>query len=141
MLKKQINRPKPVLTKIGLPVYQIIQWFTFKCLYILRYYRCAHNLSELKKQLIYQMRYSLFMTLAVKHRCSIKKIINLYGKDPAIYIVTSKGYKFDQLRNIIAYPSKNFISTISRKYLKSINLMNLETFKYLHKTLDFFKLL
>jgi hypothetical protein len=142
MLKKQVNLPTPVLTKIGFPVYQIIQWFTLKCLDILKYYRCAHNLYEVKKQLIYQMRYSLFMTLAVKHRCSVKKIITLYGEDPAVYVVANTLHtKFDQIRNIIAYPSRNFISILSRQYLKSIKLLDLESIKNLNKTLNFYKLL
>lgn len=141
MLKKNINAPSPVLKKVNLPVYQIILWFEHKCLSFLYYYRCAYNLGEVKKQLSYQMRYSLLMTLATKHRSSVTQVVKRYGEYPTLYIVSYIGQMFYQLRKIVMYPTRSFIYNMSKKYLGSVSIFDFETLDYFSKSLKFFEIL
>ena len=48
---------------------------------LLSYFRCADNLNTVKKIVTYHLRYSLLHTLARKHKCSIKKILEMYSKE------------------------------------------------------------
>ena len=45
----------------------------------LEYYRPASNLHRLKSIVNYHIRWSLLNTLAAKHRCSLKQVIDKYG--------------------------------------------------------------
>jgi retron-type reverse transcriptase len=48
---------------------------------LLSYFRCADNLNTVKKIVTYHLRYSLLHTLARKHKCSVKKILEMYSKE------------------------------------------------------------
>jgi Type II intron maturase len=48
---------------------------------LLSYFRCVDNLNTIKKIVVYHLRYSLLHTLARKHKCSIKKVLEMYSKE------------------------------------------------------------
>ena len=48
---------------------------------MLSYFRCVDNLNTVKKIVTYHIRYSLLHTLARKHKCSIKKVLEMYSKE------------------------------------------------------------
>jgi Ni,Fe-hydrogenase III large subunit len=59
----------------------IVQFYGTLAWGLLYYYRCANNLSSLRKLVNYQLRYSCLYTLACKHKRSLSKTIQLYSKD------------------------------------------------------------
>lgn len=59
----------------------IISYFNNTAHGLLSYFRCVDNLNTIKKIVTYHLRYSLLHTLARKHKCSIKKILEMYSKE------------------------------------------------------------
>lgn len=95
--------------------YQIINWYVSKVNGIWNYYSCSDNIWEVKKILNWLLRYSLLRTLAIKHKFSIKKCIQMYSMSPCSFYV----YKQDGLiKSIILakYPSFTFINNKKKKF-------------------------
>lgn len=59
----------------------IISYYNTLAYDLLSYFRCVDNLSTIKKIVTYHLRYSLLHTLARKHKCSIKKVLEMYSKE------------------------------------------------------------
>lgn len=47
----------------------------------MNYYRCADNLHKIKRIINYTLRWALYHTLANKHKCTIKQLVNKYGPE------------------------------------------------------------
>jgi hypothetical protein len=79
-----INRKKKPISKTSLlqaEPWLIISYYNSVVHGILSYFRCVDNINTIKKIVTYHIRYSLLHTLAHKHKCSIKKILETYGKE------------------------------------------------------------
>jgi group II intron reverse transcriptase/maturase len=79
-----INSKKKPISKTSLlqaEPWLIISYYNSVAYGILSYFRCVDNINTIKKIITYHIRYSLLHTLAHKHKCSIKKIIETYGKE------------------------------------------------------------
>jgi group II intron reverse transcriptase/maturase len=79
-----INNKKKPMSKNSLlsaESWLIISYYNNTAHGLLSYFRCADNLNTVKKIVTYHLRYSLLHTLAHKHKCSIKKILEMYGKE------------------------------------------------------------
>jgi group II intron reverse transcriptase/maturase len=79
-----INNKKKPISKTSLLVAEawlIITYYNSLAHGLLSYFRCVDNLNTIKKIVTYHLRYSLLFTLAHKHKCSIKKILDTYGKN------------------------------------------------------------
>lgn len=78
-----INNKKKPMSKTSLLVAEawlIITYYNSLAHGLLSYFRCVDNLNTIKKIITYHLRYSLLLTLAHKHKSSIKKILVMYGK-------------------------------------------------------------
>lgn len=72
---------------------------------ILEYYKPARNFRWVKKQVDHQMRHSLLITLAKKHKTSLFKIIEAIGKSTSIYINNGSG----KLKEVAAFLTPTYI--------------------------------
>jgi len=59
----------------------IISYYNNTAHSLLSYFRCADNLNTVKKIVTYHLRYSLLHTLARKHKCSLKKVLEMYCRE------------------------------------------------------------
>jgi len=77
------NKKKPICKNSLLQTepWLIISYYNSIVHSILSYFRCVDNINILKKIITYQIRYSLLHTLAHKHKCSLKKILETYSKE------------------------------------------------------------
>jgi len=69
----------------------IVNWFAGIAISLLSYYRCCHNLYQVRTIVDYQIRWSAIFTLAHKHKSSARNIILKYSKD--LNIVNQEGGK------------------------------------------------
>jgi Type II intron maturase len=79
-----INSKKKPMCKnslVALEASFIISYYNTLAHGLLSYFRCVDNLSTIKKIVTYHLRYSLLRTLARKHKCSIKKVLEMYSKE------------------------------------------------------------
>ena len=79
-----INSKKKPISKNSLLAAEswlIISYYNNTAHGLLSYFRCVDNLNTVKKIVTYHLRYSLLHTLAYKHKCSIKKILEMYSKE------------------------------------------------------------
>jgi hypothetical protein len=79
-----INSKKKPMSKNSLLAAEdwlIISYYNTLAHGLLSYFRCADNLNTIKKIVTYHLRYSLLHTLAHKHKCSIKKVLEVYSKE------------------------------------------------------------
>lgn len=75
----KLGRPKYMGKFIFLSDYEIVKKYNRVLIKIIGFYNMADNLSGLR-ELIYILEYSLAHTLAAKHRSTLAKIFNKYGK-------------------------------------------------------------
>lgn len=77
------NKKKPMCKNslLAAEPWLIISYYNNIAHGLLSYFRCTDNLNTIKKIVTYHLRYSLLHTLARKHKCSIKKILEIYGKE------------------------------------------------------------
>ena len=79
-----INSKKKPMCKNSLlaaEAWLIISYYNTLAHGLLSYFRCVDNLNTIKKIVTYHLRYSLLHTLACKHKCSIKKVLEMYSKE------------------------------------------------------------
>lgn len=79
-----INSKKKPMCKnslIAAEAWLIISYYNTLAHGLLSYFRCVDNLNAIKKIITYHLRYSLLHTLARKHKCSIKKVLEMYSKE------------------------------------------------------------
>ena len=79
-----VNSKKKPISKNSLLVAEawlIISYYNNVAHGLLSYFRCVDNLNTIKKIVTYHIRYSLLHTLAYKHKCSIKKVLDIYSKE------------------------------------------------------------
>nr|AAZ29200.1 maturase-like protein [Pellia epiphylla] len=89
IVAKNTRRPIAVAAISNLDDLTIIDWFKSKAHGIPSYYKCAHNIWEVRDLVNYHLRYSPLSTLALKHKSSISGIIRGYGKAPKIRTIKS----------------------------------------------------
>ena len=75
----ETGRPRYVGKYLFLTDYEIVKNYNSVLKKILAYYNMANNKSQLG-ELLYILEYSLAHTLAAKHRSTLSKIFNKYGK-------------------------------------------------------------
>jgi len=75
------NKPKAIGRLIHVPDEQIVKWYNAVGRGLLNYYCCCSNFYKVKNYVDYMVRWSAIHTLAGKHKCSSKKIINEMSKD------------------------------------------------------------
>jgi Type II intron maturase len=102
-----------------------ILFYKSKAAKVLKYYKPAKNLYLVKKQINYQMRYSLLFTLAKKHKTSTCRVIQMIGKDASIYMDIGK-----QLKKVVSFLSSSFINSQATGFSEIPNIMlDLNTLK------------
>ena len=77
------NKKKPICKNslLAAESWLIITHYNNAAHGLLSYFRCVDNLNTVKKIVTYHIRYSLLHTLARKHKCSIKKVLEMYSKE------------------------------------------------------------
>ena len=105
MLDNILNKPIPNKILLKYHDINIILYYKSKALNSLKYYRPAKNFDWIKKQINYQMRYSLLFTLAKKHKTSASKIIQIIGKNANVYIDNGSS----ALKKIASFLTSSFI--------------------------------
>lgn len=79
-----INNNKKPISKNSLLIAEpwlIITYYNSQASSLLSYFRCTYNLNTVKKIVTYHLRYSLLHTLAYKHKCSLRKVLDIYSKE------------------------------------------------------------
>jgi retron-type reverse transcriptase len=121
-----INNKKKPMSKNSLlaaEAWSIISYYNSLAYGLLSYFRCVDNLNTVKKIVTYHLRYSLLNTLAHKHKCSIKKILEMYSKEIKadgrqgkvvffIHSVAVANIKKDFLPKDLRYPYPNVTNLI-----------------------------
>lgn len=103
----KLGRPKYMGKFLFLSDYEIVKKYNRVLIKIIAFYNMADNRSGLR-ELIYILEYSLAHTLAAKHRSTLAKIFNKYGK-PIWAIEGSAKIKFAKPSSLSAnYLNKNF---------------------------------
>jgi len=59
----------------------ILMWYSFLARAIINYYKCADNFQKVKSIINYQIRWSIYHTLAKKYKTSIRKLMKKYNDD------------------------------------------------------------
>jgi hypothetical protein len=86
----------------------IIEWFSCVARGLLSFYCCAHNFYEIKKIVIWQLKYSLFATLGQKYKKNITWAIREFGKIQPKWIVDN---------NIISkFPVNGWVNSLSQEF-------------------------
>lgn len=119
--KKQVLeefKRKSVLNSQGIPIFAventflsdiaIISWYSKISKRLLSYYGCIDNFNDLRHQVNWTLRYSLFKTIGAKYNKSIGWVISHFGFDSK---VTLK----NQL--ITNFPSSRWVNSRKKKYL------------------------
>lgn len=107
-------RAKNILSPKGVPCavssvmsrqdHEIIYWFSMLAKSILNYYGCAVNHLDIRKTVNWTIRYSLFATLASKHKKSTKWVIRMYGKEePKVVVDGVTVAKYPHSQGIMEY--------------------------------------
>jgi Type II intron maturase/Reverse transcriptase (RNA-dependent DNA polymerase) len=118
IIRTKISKPCPNLKLLKYHDIRIIECYKSKALGLLEYYRPAINYYWLKKMINYQMRYSLLITLANKHKKSLQQIIKLLGKSASIFIEISES----KLKKIVSFLTPAEISIYKRGFSFSKDL-------------------
>jgi hypothetical protein len=104
----------------------IIAWYTSLARGLLTYYSCADNFYKIKSIVNYQVRWSIYHTLAKKHKMSLRELFNNYGQEFE---------QKDELQGI--FPLKSDIASTKKAFLlKDIPTKPLDALNqlYLKKT-------
>nr|YP_010338940.1 putative reverse transcriptase protein [Erythrolobus coxiae]UNJ19012.1 putative reverse transcriptase protein [Erythrolobus coxiae] len=121
------NKKKPMCKNslVAAEAWLIITYYNTLARDLLSYFSCVDNLNTIKKIVTYHLRYSLLHTLACKHKCSIKKVLEMYSKEIEVngrkgkvvsfinsVVVSNQQKKFliKNLRNPYSNLKKSFIS-------------------------------
>ena len=90
-LIKQRLKTRGIITKKGKPQAfnpmlnetdsTILQWYSSMARGILNYYQCADNFYKVKSIINYQIRWSIYHTLAKKHKTTIRNLFIKHGDD------------------------------------------------------------
>jgi group II intron reverse transcriptase/maturase len=88
---KQRLKTRGIISKKGKPLAfnpiiresdkTIISWYASLARGLLSYYSCADNFYKVKSIVNYQIRWSMYHTLAKKHKMSLHKIFSNYGQE------------------------------------------------------------
>jgi len=113
---KQRLKDRGVISKKGKPIAfnymigesdeTIISWYASLVRGFLSCYSCADNFYKVKSIINYQIRWSMYHTLAKKHKMSLRKLFNAYGQEFE--------HKSD-LQDI--FPSKSKIASTKKAFL------------------------
>lgn len=112
-----INSKKKPISKTSLVAAEswlIITYFNSVVHGLLSYFRCVDNLNTIKKMVTYHIRYSLLHTLAHKHKCSIKSVLDKYGKK-----IETNGRQ----NQIVSFIDSVTVTSLKKKFL-SKNIRN-----------------
>jgi hypothetical protein len=83
----------------------------------LEYYQFAFDFSWVKVQVNYRIRFSLFYTLACKHKKSLKEIIKLFSKNVCVYWQNKVGELELIIRFLTSHEISNYcLSSIALGY-------------------------
>lgn len=118
------NRKRPVARSSLLmsDPYLIISYYNSVAYGLLSYFRCSDNLNTIKKIVTYHLRYSLLHTLAKKHKSSISKILESYGKQ--ISFKSPNGHDISFINSVE-------VTNINKEYLvKSVK----DPYSKIHRT-------
>jgi hypothetical protein len=136
-LIKQKLKTSGIISKKGKPQainllscetdFTILQWYSFLAKRILNYYRCADNFYKIKNIVNYQIRWSVYYTLAKKHKITLRKLFIKYGYD---FIVNKKLQGIFRSKTDVAGTKKAFL--LKHNFLKPFDIQNKF---YLKKTL------
>jgi hypothetical protein len=88
---KQRLKDKKIVSKRGKPLafssivkesdHTIISWYVSLAHGLLTYYLCADNFYKIKSVVNYQVRWSMYHTLAKKHKRSLRELFSTYGQE------------------------------------------------------------
>nr|UBY46097.1 hypothetical protein [Porphyridium purpureum]UBY46122.1 hypothetical protein [Porphyridium purpureum] len=124
IIHPQKNRPCKCNYVLNKHDIEIIKFFTDMAKSLASYYKIATNIREVRKITDYTFRYSLFCTLAGKHKSSISQIITNYGLSPKVSIeIPQSNQKL--IVTLIEYPNKEYFYTMKSfpdKYNQFINI-------------------
>jgi len=127
VLNKVVSRPVGLLKLILMPTNQIINWYSLKALGLWNYYCCADNIWDLKQTLNWIFRYSLLGTLAVKHKCNLKQIINKYSLNPKVEYIFFNKKKEKEIGVLSSFPSKEFFNNKKKLFnIDSLSFVDLD---------------
>lgn len=107
--------PKYVGRFLFLSDYEIIVRFNSILRGFMNFYNIAENRTSLN-ELVYILEYSLAHTLAAKHRLSLKKVFNKYGKNLSVTVNSSKGNKSKTIS--FDKPASLKAEYLNKKYMK-----------------------
>ena len=133
---KQRLKEKGIVSKKGKPLAfnpiikesdkTIIAWYASLARGLLTYYSCADNFYKVKSIANYQVRWSMFHTLAKKHKMSLRELFSNYGQE------------FEQKNDLQGiFPLKATIASTKKAFLlKDISTKPLDALNqlYLKKT-------
>ena len=113
---KQRLKEKGIVSKKGKPLAfnpilkesdkTIISWYASLARGLLTYYSCADNFYKIKSIVNYHVRWSMYHTLAKKHKMSLRKLFSDYGQEFE---------QKDDLQGI--FPSKAIIASTKKAFL------------------------
>ena len=113
-IKKRLKN-RGVISKKGKPIAfnlmvgesdeTILSWYASLARGYLTNYSCADNFYKVKSIINYQIRWSMYHTLAKKHKMSLRKLFSIYGQE--------FDHK-DKLQNI--FPSKSEIASVKKAF-------------------------
>lgn len=107
----------------------IILYYKNNAKNILEYYKPARNFYWVKKQVDHQMRHSLLLTLAKKHKTSLSKIIQTIGRSASIYINNGS----IELKKVAAFLTPTYIHNKKGGFNTTLNYIPNST-KLFNKT-------
>ena len=84
----------------------IITWYASLARSLLTYYSCVNNFYKIKSIVNYQIKWSMYNTLAKKHKISLRRLLFSYGQEFE---------RKAELYNI--FPLKSYVATIKKSFL------------------------
>ena len=106
-----INSKKKPMAKNSLLATEswlIISYYNSIAHGLLSYFQCADNLNTVKKIVTYHLRYSLLHTLAYKHKCSIRKVLDMYSKE-----IKAKGRQHE----VVSFVNSIVVTNLKKAFL------------------------
>jgi group II intron reverse transcriptase/maturase len=99
---------------------------------LLNYYKCTSNFAKVQQSVDYHLRYSCLFTLAGKHKCSLKSVIDKYGLQLECVVTNKKGKRekkkyFPTTENVRSFPrgfsqpetNHNFWDLVEKTYVRA----------------------
>jgi hypothetical protein len=126
VIHKVITRPAGIGFLTSLKDHDIVKWYALKANAIWNFYSCSDNIWEVKNVINWMLRYSLFGTLAKKHKSSIKKCIQEYSFSPTLYCSYES---INETKSIVLtkYPTLEFINNKKKVFnSSSLSFIKLE---------------